>query len=161
MVQFDNKAFTERIATLYAENLRHALPNAKFRLGEAEELTDLIKAGAWRIVRDFAPWEAKFPLDGYFRPDGTLREDLLAPSYADALSTPVVEAAAKATEPEPEAQLWILHKVIPRPFTQNAAIVDFVRVQETGVLGHSSFNPDTLKSIFLARAEWAIGVARI
>src|SRR5438874_1712774 len=130
-------------------------------LGEDEELTHLTKAGACRITGDFEPSVVEYPLDGYFRPDGRLREELLAPSYADALSAPVIEAAGSAMEAEQAAgQLWILHKVVPRPFTQGTAIIDFVRSKDTGVLGQSSFDPDTLKSMFLVRTEWAIGLAR-
>ena len=152
---YDNRAFTERIAAKYGETLKARLPKAKFFIGEESTLNDALKNTPMRVVRDFGRSELSLVIESYFKPDGTLNEELIAPTYGNALADAVTDAAKAAGD----GQLWIFHKIIPKPLTAGAALVDFVKASNVGVWGQSWRDPKEKKMAFTAMTNWGIWVA--
>jgi hypothetical protein len=151
---YDNKAFTEKIAEKYAELLTSRLPGATFFIGEDSVVNDALKNTPMRMVRDFGRSELSLIIESYFKPDGSLNEELIAPSYANALADAVTDAAKTAGD----GKLWIFHKIIPKPLDTGAAVVDFIESGKTGVFGQSWRDPKEKKTAFTAMTNWGIWV---
>jgi hypothetical protein len=90
----DNKAFIERIAERYSEILYSCLPRAHFFIGDDSMITEALKGTTMRVVRDFDRSESSLVIEGYLRADGSLNEEVLTPSYSDALADAVTGVAA-------------------------------------------------------------------
>ncbi|MGD1073647.1 MAG: hypothetical protein ABSB15_26355 [Bryobacteraceae bacterium] len=151
----DNKALTERIAARYSEILHSRLPGAHFFIGDDSTITEALKGTTMRVVRDFDRSESSLVIEGYLRADGSLNEEVLIPSYSDALADAVTGAAANAGV-SAAGQLWIFHNIISVPLTADAAVVHFVKSNEVGVFGQSWFDKTAKKMAFAAMTEWGI-----
>ena len=166
MVDYDNKAFTEKVLTLYAETLLQRLPRVKFMIDDGNGVGDAIRQKVFRIVRDFGDWSVSFPLDEHMRKDGSIDQDILGEAVASGLSEPVIFAANTelgAEENNPSkltsaAQIWVLHKILPLHLPLGGAQTHFAKDGKMGLFGQTWYEGKTLKSMFEARTVW--GLAR-
>src|SRR5258708_33439346 len=166
MADYDNKAFTEKVLTLYAETLRQRLPRVKFMIDDGDGVGDAIRRKVFRIVRDFGDWSVSFPLDEHMRKDGSIDQDILGEAVASGLSEPLIFAANNELEAEENdagkllsaPQLWGLHQILPLNLPLGGAQTHFAKDGKMGLFGQTWYEGKTLKSMFEARTVW--GLAR-
>ena len=166
MADYDNKQFTEEVLALYAEALRQRLPRVKFMLDVGDAVRDAISQRVYRLVKEYTPAEVSFSLDGYMRGDGSMDQDMLAEAVANGLSVPMIDAVEDELKPEEDdplkrigaGQLWLMHRVIPVPFTLGGAQAHFAQDAKIGLFGQTWYDMKVMKNKFMAKTEW--GLAR-
>jgi|SRR5665213_481965 len=159
MSDFDNTAFTERLAALYADQLRERLPAVKFMVTNIGT-KDSTASGMFRLLGEDTSKPFEVVLDNYMRKDGGVDEEYLMGAIATGLSEPVIAYAQQELDKDDSkkrgdaGQLWVVHQPLLTPQTLGGAHVHVAKPQGIELLGQSRYDSDTAKIKYLAKTIW-------
>ena len=152
MDSFDNTAFTEKVAALYAQHLTEGLPNVQFQVVQ-NGATDWARVDVLEMLVELTDAPRTIVLNDYRRKDGSLDEETAANNLASVLSEPIIAHAEKEGG---SGKLWLFHETLWEPFTMGCALVHIATPTGIHFLGQTWYDANVLKTKYLAKAVWLL-----
>jgi hypothetical protein len=163
MSTFDNTAFTEKIAALYAKQLTERLPGLKFQI--VQRLPDIARLERIRVLgKCEEPPLRTINLDDYIRGEGSIDEETAANTISSMLSDEIIAYGLKDLRPEIDdaakrigaGQLYLYHEYLWLPLTLGCALVHIAKPHGIHLLGQTWYDANEMKTKYLTKAAWVL-----
>ena len=148
---FDNTTFTEKVASLYSQQLSGSLPGVKFQIAQPGA-TDWAEVEKLQILGQYTAPKT-IALDGHMRNDGSIDDETVANTISSIMAGEII---AHAGEQAGSGKLWLLHETLRLPDTFGCAMVHIAKPSGIQFLGQTWYDANELKTKYLAKAVWIL-----